>query len=82
MGAADRDSRVAPHETIQLVEDAGAAADGRSHRGAGDAELGERTQAEDETGAEQDVDDVGEPEDPHRDRGVAGASEDGVDEEQ
>ena len=78
----DGDPRSPRAEPVQLVEDAGAAADRRRHRGAGHAQLGERPQAEDEARAEHDVDDVREPEHPHRDRGVARAAEDGVDEEQ
>ena len=52
------------------------------HRGAGDAELGERSDAEDEARTEHDVDRVGEPQHPHRDRRVAGAAEHRVDQEQ
>jgi hypothetical protein len=53
-------------------------ADGR----AGDAELGERPDAEHEARPEHDVDGVGEPEHAHRDRRVARAAEQRVDDEQ
>jgi len=49
---------------------------------AGDAQLGKRTQPEDEAGVEHDVDRVREPQRTHRDRGVAGTAEDRVDQKQ
>ena len=52
--------------------------DGRAR----DAERRERPEAEDEARVEDEVDDVREPQDAHRDRRVAGAAEDRVDEEE
>src|SRR5215213_8548106 len=59
-----------------------ASANGRRDRGANDAELRKRTKSEDQTGAEQDVDPVREPQRAHRDRSIAGATKDRVDHEE
>ena len=63
----------------ELIDDRRAAADVGRDRRAGDAELGKRPEAEDEAGAEHDVEHVAEPQHAHRDRGVAGAAEHRVD---
>ena len=47
-------------------------------RGAGDAESGEGPEAEDEAGIEDEVEDVGDPEQAHGDGGVSGTAEDGI----
>ena len=66
----------------QLIHHAAATADRRPDRGAGHAELRKRADAEDQARPEDDVDRIREPQHPHRDRGIARATEDGVDEEE
>jgi len=68
----------AAQQAIELVENADAAADKGGGGGAGDAEAWEGAQAEDEAGVENEIDDVGNPEQAHGDGGVAGTAEDGV----
>jgi hypothetical protein len=73
---------IAVPATFRRVDHAGPAADGRRERCADDPHLRERADAEDQARPQDDVDGVGEPEHPHRDGGVAGASEYRVDQEQ
>src|SRR5215469_13734020 len=82
MSAAHGDARVATGEAVELVEDAGTASDGGGNGCTGNTEARKGSEAEDEAGAEQDVDRVGEPEDSHCDCRVAGAAEDGVDQKE
>ena len=77
--AQNHHTAVAPPQPIQLIEHTGAAADRRRDRRAGQAKLRERSDAKDQQGTEHDVDRVREPEDAHRDRRVAGAAEDRID---
>ena len=49
---------------------------------AGDAQVWKRAEPEYETGIEHEVDQIREPQHTHGDRGIAGAAEDGVHEEQ
>ncbi len=65
-------------QAIELVEHADAAASESGKGCAGDTELGERAPAENEAGVEDEIDDVGDPEQTHGDCGVASAAEDGV----
>ena len=65
-----------------MIDHGAAAADVGRDGGAGDAELRERTEPEDEARSEDDVQEVAEPQDPHRNCGVAGSAEDRVDQEQ
>src|SRR6267378_6397248 len=76
--AEDADALRAAEKAIELVEHADAAAGESGQGGSGDAELGERSPAENEAGVEDEIDDVGDPEQAHGDGGVAGSAEDGV----
>jgi hypothetical protein len=76
------DSAAVAEEPDHRVDRAGRAADRRRDRGAGDAESREWPHAEDEQWSQDDVDDVGEPEHAHRDRGVTGPAKDRVHHEQ
>jgi hypothetical protein len=78
LAAEDADALRAAEETIELIEHADAAADEDGEGGSGDAEFGERAPAEDEAGVENEIDDVGDPEEAHSDGGIACAAEDGV----
>ena len=78
----DAQPPVAPRQPVELVEHAGAAAEVGGDGGAGHAERRERPQPEDEARGEHDVERVGQPQHAHGDRRVAGAAEDGVDEEE
>ena len=69
-------------EVPTRVQHAGAAPYGGGDRRAGDSHIGERTGSENEERPEHDVERVREPEDAHRDRGIAGASQGGIDHEQ
>ncbi len=82
MPACDVDAPAGPQQEREGVERTRAAPDGGGDRRTRHAEFGERPEAEDETGAEKDVDGVGEPEHAHGNRRVARAAEDGVDEKQ
>src|SRR6185436_9969996 len=66
----------------QLIHYAAATADCRSDGGAGHAELWKWADAENQARPEDDVDRIREPQHPHRDRGIARATEDGVNEEE
>src|SRR5882672_10985043 len=78
LAAEDADALRAAEEAIKLVEYADASAGESGEGGSGDAELGERSPAENEAGVEDEIDDVGDPEQTHGDGGVACAAEDGV----
>ncbi len=80
-GQSDADSAAAPKEDPELDGDADAPADGRGDRRAGDAEFRKWSETEDQTGVENDVADVGDPQHPHGDGGVSGAAEDRVEQE-
>src|SRR5437016_641119 len=74
----DANALRATEEAIELIEHADAAAgEGRESR-AGDAKFWERSPAEDEARVENEIDDVGDPEQTHGDGGVTRAAEDGV----
>src|SRR6266436_7982724 len=78
LAAEDADALGALQKTIELVENADAAAgEGGSGR-AGDAKLGERPPAKNEARVEDEIDDVGDPEQTHGDGGVTRAAEDGI----
>jgi len=68
-------------EHVKLIEHAQAAAGSGRHRGARHSELRERTQSIDETRVKREVDQVGHPQSPHRNRRVAAAAENAVDQE-
>ncbi len=74
-------SRTAP-QSRGGKQHAGTTTDGRGDGRTGHAHLGEWTHAEDEQRAKHDVERVGKPEHPHRDRGVARATKRRVDHEQ
>src|SRR5713226_7378633 len=78
LAAEDADAFRAAQETIELIENADAAAGEGGECRAGDAKLGERCPAEDEARVEDEVDDVGDPQQAHGDGGVTRAAEDGV----
>src|SRR5713226_169091 len=78
LAAENADALRAPEETIELIENADAAADERGEGRAGDPEFGEWTPTEDEARIEDEIDDVGDPEQTHGDGGVTGAAKDGV----
>ncbi len=75
------DAAVAPPQSIELVQDAGAAADRRPDRRARHAQPRERPDAEHQQRTQDDVDQVRDREHAHRDGRIAGTAEDGVDEE-
>src|SRR5262245_45457308 len=73
------DAPVATHQLNNLEQDATTASDGCSNSGPRYAELRERAKPENETWPEHDVHEVREPQNSHRDCGIAGASKDCVD---
>src|SRR6266849_4006962 len=73
LAAEDADAFRAAQEAIELIEHADAAAGERGEGCAGNAKLGERPPAEDEARVEDEVDDVGDPEQTHGDGGVTRA---------
>src|SRR5438876_3755793 len=78
LAAENADALRAAEETIELIEHADAAAgEGRESR-TGDSKFWERSPAEDEARVENEIDDVGDPEQTHGDGGVTRAAEDGV----
>src|SRR5260370_962354 len=74
----DADALGAAEQSIELIEHTNAATGEGGEGRAGDAELGKRPPAEDETRVEYEIDDVGDPEQTHGDGGVTRAAEDGV----
>ena len=76
------DARAGLEQSAEREQRAGSAADRRRDRRAGDAQLRERSEPKDQTRSEHDVDRVRQPEHAHRDRRVARAAEDRVDQEQ
>src|SRR6266446_2279146 len=74
----DANALGAAEQAVELIKDANAAAGERGEGGARYAELGERSPAEDEARVEDEVDDVGDPQQTHGDGGVTGAAEDSV----
>src|SRR6266851_34238 len=78
LAAQDANAFGAAKEPIELVEHANAASGERSESRTGNAKLGEWSPAEDEARIEDEIDDVGDPEQAHSDGGVTGAAEDGV----
>src|SRR5260370_21850717 len=74
----DADAFGAAEQAIELIEHTNAATGEGGEGRAGDAELGKRPPAEDETRVEYEIDDVGDPEQTHGDGGVTRAAEDGV----
>ena len=71
-----------PNQSSEGEDDAGSSADGGGDGRAGDAKAWERTEPENETRSEENVDGVREPEHAHRDGRVASASKHGVYDEQ
>src|SRR6266446_246998 len=82
LAAKDADAFGAAEQAIELIEHANAATSERGEGRAGDAELGERSPAEDEARVQYEIDDVGDPEQAHGDSGVTRAAEDGIVEEE
>src|SRR6266446_1719434 len=82
LAAEDANALGALQKTIELVENADAAAGEGGKGRAGNAELWERSPAEDEAGVENEIDDVGDPEQAHGDGGVTRAAKDSVVEEE
>jgi len=76
--AQDANALRATEEAVELIEHADAAAGEGGEGGAGDAKFGERPPAKDEARVEDEIDDVGDPEQTHGDGGVTRAAEDGV----
>src|SRR5947207_2132396 len=78
LAAENADALRAAEETVELIEHADAAAgEGRESR-AGHPKFWERTPAKDEARVENEIDDVGYPEQTHGDGSVTRAAEDGV----
>jgi hypothetical protein len=61
VGRADPKAAAQPEQGVELHDDGRASADGGGDRGSAQAELGERTEPEDQAGVEHDVQTVGEP---------------------
>src|SRR4051812_38924671 len=61
---------------------ADSASDGRRDGGSRDPELGKRSPAEDQTRRQQNIERIGQPQNPHRDGGISGATKNGIDEKQ
>ena len=78
----NRDPTASPRQYEQLHQHANTAARGCRDRRAGDAKLRKRAEAEDEAGIENDVDAACNPQDAHRDSGIASAAEDRIDQKQ
>src|SRR6266851_5698073 len=78
LAAQDANALGAAEETIELVEHANATSGECSESRTGNAKLGEWSPTEDEARIEDEIDDVGDPEQTHGDGGVTGAAEDGV----
>src|SRR5882757_8812893 len=76
--AEDADALSAAEQAIELIEHADAAAGEGGQSGARDAEFWERSPAEDEARVEDEINDVGDPEQTHGDGRVACAAEDGI----
>jgi hypothetical protein len=74
--------RAAAREDDELADDGRAAPDVGRDRRAGDAETRKRAEPEDEARPEDDVQEVSQPQHPHRDGGIAGAAKDRVQHEQ
>src|SRR4029079_19382992 len=72
-GEVDAPASAKQHD--ELADDRGAAAEIGGSRCTGDAQLRKRTEPEDEARAKHDVQDVSEPEDAHRDRGITSSAE-------
>jgi len=78
LAAQDADAFCAAQEAIELVEHADAAAGEGCESRSGDAQFREGAPAEDKARVEDEVDDVGDPQQAHGDGGVTRAAEDGV----
>jgi len=77
-GAGEPDHSPSPEESQHLVDHAGTAPDDGGDGCSFQAEFGERPETEDETGIEDQVHPVGDPERPHGHLRVTGATEDRV----
>ncbi len=77
----DADALGAAEQAVELIKHANAAAGERGEGGAGDAQFWERSPAEDEARVENEVDDVGDPQQTHGDGRVTSTAEDGIVEE-
>ena len=82
MLAPDDDAAVPPRQHVELHQHAHAASRRRRHRRARDAEAWKRAEAENQTRIEHDVDRVRDPQHAHRNRRIAGAAKNRVDEKQ
>src|SRR4029077_1942817 len=69
-------------QPVELIENADDAASKGPECGAGHAQTREWAKAEDQTGVENQIDDVRYPEQAHGDSGIAGSAKDGVVEKQ
>src|SRR6266853_943580 len=78
LAAEDTDAFCSAEQAIELVEHADAASGECSQSRAGNAKLGEWSPTENEARIEDEIDDVGDPEQAHGDSGVTSAAEDGV----
>src|SRR5256712_2451481 len=78
LAAQDADALGAAEQPIELIEHADAATGERGEGRAGNAELGKGAPAEAEARVEDEIDDVGDPQQAHGDGGVTRAAEDGV----
>src|SRR5258708_2717712 len=78
LAAEDTDAFCSAEQAIELVEHADAASGECSQSRAGNAKLGEWSPTENEARIEDQIDDVGDPEQAHGDSGVTSAAEDGV----
>ena len=76
--AQNADALRTAEQAVELIEHADAAAGESSEGRAGDTELGKWPPAENETGIEDEIDDVRDPEQSHGDGRVAGPAKDGV----
>src|SRR5215216_6959639 len=81
MVALDFESSTGPKELDDCEDCPRASANRRRDRSADDAELRERSESEDQTRSEKDIDPVGKPQRAHCDRSVARATKDRVDHE-
>src|SRR5215213_3070868 len=82
MMALDFESSTGPKQLDECENCTGTSADRRRDRSADDAELWKRSESEDQTRAEENVDPVREPQGAHRDRSVARATKDRVNHEE
>src|SRR5262249_60565352 len=78
MSPADRHAASPAREDPELEQDADAPPAGRRDRGSQDTQPRERPEPEDEARVQHEVDRVGEPQRPHRDRRVSRAAKDRV----